>query len=217
MHLGGWLSIPLAVAIAVLGVVALTVPRAGEFTGGPAGRAGDDPTMVIDGLADDALGERWTVVGGVWSVEGGTATLISPPDGQGAPGIAVADLGTPMVWIAATIGDIAPGWGLVSRYLDAGNYDVVLADPRFASLRLLRVVEGEQQVLGMVSPAATRRGAVVRVEALGTVTRLLVDGKVVLEVVEESAGGGTGVGLYGAASAAGIARWVDVRAGLTDP
>lgn len=212
VRFGGRLAAAVAVTIGVLGMIGFTVPPAADSAGEVAITLDNDPTALITGLQDDRLGDAWSVVSGTWSVENGTAALTASPPQRDAPGIAVADLGSANHWVAATAGQMARGWGLVFRYVDLANYGFVVADPQFASLRVVEVVNGEQRRVGLVAPTATRNGVIVRVDVSGETLRVRVDGKVVVETAVT--GRGEAVGLYAGAPGAGDARWTGVRAGV---
>lgn len=210
---GGWLAAAVAGLIALLGAVGLTAAPAGETRGGSRAEVAIDPTAVIVGFGDGLPGTEWSAVAGAWTVADGVARLVEPPGRPGAPGIAVADLGSPDGWVAATAAEMTSGWGLVFRYADLANFSYVIADPVFASFRIVEVAAGTKEVLGSVAPAPTRAGALVRVDASGSDIRLTVDGQVLLDVASQRSSVGDGIGLYAAPSAAGSAGWGAVQAG----
>lgn len=222
---GGWLPVALFVVVTALGLAGLAWIPSSVTARGTSTAEGDGEALVDDPLATGAgvggvegatgrvagLGPRWGVVSGEWAYDDGSFAIVAGPERPGAPSLVVAETGSTDGWVAADAEAMSAGWGLVYRYVDPSNYSYIVAQPAYASYRIIRVANGSEQVLGSIAPAPTRNSVVVRVDFTGPSVTLSVNGRSVLAVDDLGPVVGTAVGLRGQPPSVGTARWGRVR------
>jgi len=124
-----------------------------------------------DGLWRSELDQEWRQIGGTWQASRGRAT------GQARDGAAIATLDPEgsLTFVQVIVGRVVAGSGVVFRYEDPSNYWSLLASPLGGEWSLVKVVDGDQTVLGSYGPAPTERGATVMLRFDGDRIEVEVD------------------------------------------
>jgi hypothetical protein len=167
-----------------------------------------------DGLGETTTGETWdTVTDGTWARDGGVARVTQPNPRAGARTMALVDLSSDNGSVSGTVGQVAPGWGLVFRYRSPSEFWTLTAAPRFAAFNLQHVHDGRAESLGQVTMARQEPGTVVLVRFQGSDITIEINGRAVKELKDPDGGnGGLKVGLVLAEASGTDARWDEFEA-----
>jgi len=193
-------------------VLALAAPRIfnssdEEAGGGGGGRATPSISDDFDRSSPNGLGsvdgQEWEAVSGSFAIEDGAAVVDEPND-AGPRSITLLDAGATNARIEATVGRATPSWGIVFRYVNPFNYWYLQAAPDYAVLNVVRMVNGQAQVIGATDLASTADGAKVAVVLDGSSIDVQVDDVSVFLLTNDHCLGATKTGLLGIDDASGV-------------
>jgi hypothetical protein len=125
-------------------------------------------------LGTTTTGQQWRVESGSWRILRGEAVLDSKPSLK--PSIATIDVGRTSGWVQATASTLPTGAGFVFRYRDADNYFRVSAVPAYATLNVIRVVDGVETRVGSTGVTNFGAGSTLGVRLRGQRMTFFVDG-----------------------------------------
>lgn len=152
-------------------------------------------------------GAGWQEVAGRWGTSGGQAYVSAP-----APGRDLAVVGAAGS-VQARLARMAPGAGLVFRYQDPANYWYVAAVPAYASWAVIKVVNGQEQVMGKTVLSPVQDDTTVTVASKGNTIDVAIDGVVRRSLSDPVLANATTVGLTVSSAGAPQARFADFRIG----
>ena len=132
------------------------------------------------------------------------------PNDAGPRSVTLLDAGATNARIEATVGRATPAWGIVFRYANPFNYWYLQAAPDYAVLNVVRMVNGEAQVIGATELASLADGATVTVVLDGGAIEVRVDDVAVFLLTNDHCLGASKTGLVGFGDAAG-ASWDSFR------
>lgn len=215
-------AVVLLAAVAVVGVVAVT--RGTDDGERPATTTTSTTAAAVGvfGTLDDfdredteetlgALpnGTPWSAEVGRWGIEDGAAFVA---DGAGeARSFAIVGLGGQTHGAAQVrMSVVAPSAGLAFRYRGPYNYWAVVAVPEVATWNVIKVVDGEQDIVGNTgerSPMADGTTVAVRLE--GDRIEVVVNGELRRTLDDPFLAGVGRLGLTARGETGGAARWDD--------
>lgn len=185
---------------------------------------GEGPALAVSGGLDsfsrfDASntlgtmpgGPSWRAVTGGWAVALGQAYPASPAPGRS---VAVIGLGQGDGAVQVRVVQMVQGAGVVFRYRDPANYWYVAAVPAYGSWAVVKVVDGNEEVVGNTGPSPVGDGTTVAVRFQGPRIDVAVDGVVKKTVSDGALADAPGVGMAVPGPDAAKARFDDFRAAL---
>lgn len=123
------------------------------------------------GLAN--TGQEWAPHLGTWGIRDGAAAVIRPERGAS---VAVLPVGRTDGRVQVEAATIARGFGLAFRCRNAFNCWKVEAVPDYATWNVVKIVDGEETVLGNLGRTPVEDGTTVSVDLDGEEMRFSVDG-----------------------------------------
>lgn len=216
------------VAIAIVGVL---IASGGDSGGG--GGEGNDTTAAdartdvgifgttdqfdrrdsATSLGDFAPGRPWVTDEGVgtWGIENDEARLVESGEFRNH---AVIGLGQGDGGAQVRVDKVVNGVGLVFRYVGPYNYWAVVAVPEVATWNLIKVVDGDQEVVGNTGQSPTADGTTVAVRLRGDTVEVIINGRIRKTVVDDFQLNAGKVGMTVRGPDAIDARFDDFVAGL---
>lgn len=167
----------------------------------------DSPTS----LGDFAPGRPWTPDAGTWGIDAGEAYL---SEGSEFRNHAVVGLGQGDGGAQVRLDTVVNGAGLVFRYVGPYNYWAVVAVPDVATWNVIKVVDGDQEVVGNTGQSPTADGTTVGVRLRGDTIDVIVNGRIRKTVVDDFQVDAGKVGITTRGPDSGTARFDDFVAGL---
>lgn len=164
----------------------------------------DDPGR----LGSDPGGPAWQAVTGTWGITGRQAYLSVPSAGGG---VAVANVGRPVVNAEVRVADVAAGAGLVFAYRDPADYWAIEDEPYYGTWNIVQVQAGTVRGRGNVGLADTGNGTVVSATVHGSRATVTIDGRAARILSDPTLASGTGAGLVDAGGGAMTARFAGFR------
>lgn len=201
-----------------------TAPVASGSPGDPAAPApvepsplgpGEDPALVeggdgasdfegpdLPGLEGTAPGIlTWEIVSGEWSVADGQARLAPVPEGEAA--LALIDPGLADYRVQVRLPELVDNVGLAFWADGTGDTWMLVAAPTYSSFNLVRVRDGEIEVIDNTGLTTTKdRAATIGLHVTGRRVEVLVDGAVLVDHDLDEDPSGTRFGLGGLPGAA---------------
>lgn len=161
------------------------------------------------GTAD--TGGTWTTQRGTWGITGNQAYLVT----AAASGVNDVTIGGSADGFAQVTIDGTPvdGMGLAFRYTDTNNHMVMARSNAFGTWNINKVVSGTGTFVANIGLAASTAGTTIRVEYVGSLIWVFVDGVLKNRISESANSTGTGVGLRLPASATQAPRFDNFSAG----
>ncbi|MBW3641301.1 MAG: hypothetical protein KY447_00140 [Actinobacteria bacterium] len=172
----------------------------------------DDPNT----LGAVPSGPAWSNATGTWGIAGEQAYVASPSTGRNH---AVVDLGQPGGAVEVKLNRLTEGAGLVFRFQDPENYWAVVAAPSYATWAVVKVVEGNEEVVGNTGLSPIANGTTIGVRMNDTTIEIVLDHRVVTNIADETLRAASNAGLT-AQSMPGVdaasARFDDFVLGLPE-
>jgi hypothetical protein len=134
------------------------------------------------GLGRSETGQPWRSVRGVWGIRDGQARLLDPA--PAGPSLALVTVGIGIRSVEVRAAAIARGMGLAFRCQGVANCWRVEAVPSFGTWNVVKVVGGDEQVMGNLGTVAVDAGTVIGVEQEGRRLRFTVNGELVRTIVD---------------------------------
>ncbi len=158
------------------------VPRT-QPAGAPQGATdGFDRTGGAQGLGRTESGGQWRAVRGQWGLRLGQAAVVQPaPKG---PSVALVVVGSGVRSVEVRAAVISPGMGLAFRCQGVANCWRVEAVPRFGTWNVVKVVGGNEQVVGNLGAVPVTSGTTIKVELEGSTLRFMVNGRLARTIVD---------------------------------
>jgi hypothetical protein len=221
-----------AVAFVAIAIVGILIASGGDSGGGGGnGNAGnqnagpDSRTDVgIFGTTDQfdrpdsttalgnfAPGRPWLADAGTWGIENDEAYIADVGEFRNH---AVVGLGQGDGGAQVRLDKVTNGAGLVFRYIGPYNYWAVVAVPEVATWNVIKVVDGDQEVVGNTGQSPTADGTTVGVRLRGDTIEVIVNGRVRKTIVDDFQVDAGKVGITARGPASGDTRWDDFVAGL---
>lgn len=215
------------VAIAIVGVLIAT---SGDGGGGGGG-GGDDSTAAdartdvgIFGttdqfdradsdttLGDFAPGRPWSADAGTWGIDADEAYLVRGGEFRNH---AVIGLGQGDGGAQVRLDKVVTNSGLVFRYVGPYNYWAVVAVPDVATWNVIKVIDGDQEVVGNTGQSPTTDGTTVGVRLRGDTIEVIINGRIRKTIVDEFQADAGKVGITARGPDSTDARFDDFVAGL---
>lgn len=170
------------------------------------GMVHDDFERKADGLGTIPFGPTWAVARGTWSVDGKQAAVRTQSPNELA--LATINAIGQNVIMEVTLPNAEAGAALAFRGVNAQTYWLASIDA--TGVVAYHVEDGKPTVVGGPTPAAITSGMKLGVDADKEKVRILVNGKVVLEIADPQAGG-RAIGLGTAPNAASTVTFDDLR------
>lgn len=167
----------------------------------------DDPSS----MGDFAPGRPWTEGAGTWGIVDGEAYLSRGGEfrNHSVIGIGQGDGGAQV-----RLDKVVNGAGLVFRYVGPYNYWAVVAVPEVATWNVIKVVDGDQEVVGNTGQSPTADGTTVGVRMEGDTIDVIINGRIRKTVVDDFQAEAGKVGLTTRGPDSADARFDDFVAGL---
>ncbi|MCB1017663.1 MAG: hypothetical protein KDB10_21430 [Acidimicrobiales bacterium] len=162
-------------------------------------------------LGDFAPGRPWSADAGTWGIEDGEAYLVESAEFRNH---AVVGLGQGDGGAQVRLDQVVNGAGLVFRYVGPYNYWAVVAVPDVATWNVVKVVDGDQEVVGNTGQSPTADGTTVGVRMRGDTIDVIINGRVRKTIVDDFQAEAGKVGLTARGPDSGDARFDDFVAGL---
>lgn len=162
-------------------------------------------------LGDFAPGRPWTATAGTWGITDNEAYLVESDEFRNH---AVIGMGQGDGGAQVRLDKVVNGAGLVFRYVGPYNYWAVVAVPDVATWNVIKVVEGDQEVVGNTGQSPTGDGTTVAVRLRGDTIEVIVNGRIRKTVVDEFQAEAGKVGITARGADSGDARFDDFVAGL---
>ncbi len=216
------------VAIAIVGVLIAT---SGDGGGGGGGGGGNDSTAAdartdvgIFGttdqfdradsdttLGDFAPGRPWSPETGTWGIDADEAYLVRGGEFRNH---AVIGLGQGDGGAQVRLDKVVTNSGLVFRYVGPYNYWAVVAVPDVATWNVIKVVDGDQEVVGNTGQSPTADGTTVGVRLRGDTIEVIINGRIRKTIVDDFQVDAGKVGITARGPDSTDARFDDFVAGL---
>lgn len=218
-----------AVAFVAIAIVGVLIASGGDDGGGGGGgdqeRATDTRTDVgifgtIDqfdrpddpaSMGDFAPGRPWSEDAGTWGIVDGEAYLAQSGEFRNH---SVIGLGQGDGGAQVRLDKVVNGAGLVFRYVGPYNYWAVVAVPDVATWNVIKVVDGNQEVVGNTGQSPTADGTTVAVRMEGDTIDVIINGRIRKTIVDDFQADAGKVGLTARGADSGDARFDDFVAGL---
>ncbi|HMQ27014.1 MAG TPA: hypothetical protein PKA98_13575 [Acidimicrobiales bacterium] len=167
----------------------------------------DDPGS----MGDFAPGRPWTEGAGTWGIIDGEAYLSRSAEfrNHSVIGIGQGDGGAQV-----RLDKVVNGAGLVFRYVGPYNYWAVVAVPDVATWNVIKVVDGDQEVVGNTGQSPTADGTTVGVRMEGDTIDVIINGRIRKTIVDDFQAEAGKVGVTARGPDSGDARFDDFVAGL---
>lgn len=162
-------------------------------------------------LGDFAPSRPWTSDAGTWGIDDGEAYLVETAEFRNH---SVVGLGQGDGGAQVRLDSVVNGAGLVFRYVGPYNYWAIVAVPDVATWNIIKVVDGDQEVVGNTGQSPTIDGTTVAVRMQGDTIDLIVNGRVRKTVVDDFQANAGKVGITARGPDSGDARFDDFVAGL---
>jgi hypothetical protein len=186
-----------AAVFAVIAAAGLLAPTLLDSDDGGAG-ATFDVEDDFERTSADGLGEldgrAWEVVSGGFQIEDGDAVVSSFND-DGPRTIAVTPVGATNGTITVEAGRVTPSWGVVFRFVGPFNYWYVQAVPEYAVLNVVRVVNGDAEVVGSTKLTKVADGMEVTIELEGAAIEVRMAGEPIFATTSDHGLGARKAGL----------------------
>lgn len=216
------------VAIAIVGVLIAT---SGDGGGGGGGGGGNDSTAAdartdvgIFGttdqfdradsdttLGDFAPGRPWSAEAGTWGIDADEAYMVRGGEFRNH---AVIGLGQGDGGAQVRLDKVVTNSGLVFRYVGPYNYWAVVAVPDVATWNVIKVVDGDQEVVGNTGQSPTADGTTVGVRLRGDTIEVIINGRIRKTIVDDFQADAGKVGITARGPDSTDARFDDFVAGL---
>ena len=167
----------------------------------------DDPTS----MGDFAPGRPWTEGAGTWGIVDGEAYL---SEGSEFRNHSVIGIGQGDGGAQVRLDKVVNNAGLVFRYVGPYNYWAVVAVPEVATWNVIKVVEGDLEVVGNTGQSPTADGTTVGVRMEGDTIDVIINGRIRKTVVDDFQAEAGKVGITARGPDSGDARFDDFVAGL---
>lgn len=167
----------------------------------------DDPAS----MGDFAPGRPWSEDAGTWGIVDGEAYLSRSGEFRNH---SVVGLGQGDGGAQVRLDKVVNGAGLVFRYVGPYNYWAVVAVPDVATWNIIKVVEGDQEVVGNTGQSPTADGTTVAVRMEGDTIDVIINGRIRKTVVDDFQAEAGKVGITARGAESGDARFDDFVAGL---
>ncbi len=218
-----------AVAFVAIAIVGILIASGGGDSGGGSDEEGAAPADAradvgifgtIDqfdrpdsatSMGDFAPGRPWSADAGTCGIERGGADLVETSDLRNHP---VINLDQGDGGAQVRLDKVVNGAGLVFRYVGPYNYWAVVAVPDVATWNIIKVVEGDQEVIGNTGQSPTADGSTVGVRLRGDTVDVIVNGRVRKTIVDDFQVDAGKVGITARGPDSGDARFDDFVAGL---
>lgn len=169
-----------------------------------------DSTTTLGALAPR---HRWQAVAGTWGITEHQAHLAAADPLRS---IAVVDLGQGDGGVQVRLDEITESAGIVFRYENPYNYWAVIAIPEVSTWNVIKVSDGDTEVVGNTGQSPTVDGTTIAVRMVGDTTGVVVNGRLRKTLVDDFLAAAGGVGITGKGPDAEDARFDDFVAGLPD-
>ncbi|MBL8775650.1 MAG: hypothetical protein JNK12_06960 [Acidimicrobiales bacterium] len=218
-----------AVAFVAIAIVGILIASGGGDSGGGGDDAGPAPADArtdvgifgtIDqfdrpdsatSMGDFAPGRPWTADAGTWGIDGGEAYLVQSGEFRNH---SVIGLGQGDGGAQVRLDKVVNGAGLVFRYVGPYNYWAVVAVPDVATWNIIKVTDGNQEVVGNTGQSPTSDGSTVGVRLRGDTIDVIVNGRIRKTIVDDFQVDAGKVGITARGPESGDARFDDFVAGL---
>lgn len=218
-----------AVAFVAIAIVGILIASGGGDSGGGGDDAGPAPADArtdvgifgtIDqfdrpdsatSMGDFAPGRPWSPDAGTWGIDGGEAYLVRSGEFRNH---SVIGLGQGDGGAQVRLDKVVNGAGLVFRYVGPYNYWAVVAVPDVATWNIIKVTDGDQEVIGNTGQSPTSDGSTVGVRLRGDTIDVIVNGRIRKTIVDDFQVDAGKVGITARGPDSGDARFDDFVAGL---
>lgn len=218
-----------AVAFVAIAIVGILIATGGDGDGGGDSGGGDtaadartdvgifgsidqfDRPDSTTELGDFAAGRPWTATAGTWGISDNEAYLVESDEFRNH---AVIGMGQGDGGAQVRLDKVVNGSGLVFRYLGPYNYWAVVAVPDVATWNVIKVVDGDQEVVGNTGQSPTGDGTTIAVRLRGDTIDVIVNGRIRKTVVDDFQAEAGKVGITARGADSGDARFDDFVAGL---
>ncbi|MCB1006696.1 MAG: hypothetical protein KDB35_21115 [Acidimicrobiales bacterium] len=162
-------------------------------------------------MGDFAPSRPWSADAGTWGIDNGEAYLVRSGEFRNH---SVVGLGQGDGGAQVRLDKVVNGAGLVFRYVGPYNYWAVVAVPDVATWNVVKVVDGDQEVVGNTGQSPTADGTTVGVRMRGDTIDVIINGRVRKTIVDDFQAEAGKVGLTARGPDSGDARFDDFVAGL---
>ena len=218
-----------AVTFVAIAIVGILIASGGGDSGGGGGDAGPAPADArtdvgvfgtIDQfdrpdsattMGDFAPSRPWSADAGTWGIDSGEAYLV---EGGEFRNHSVIGLGQGDGGAQVRLDKVVNGAGLVFRYVGPYNYWAVVAVPDVATWNIIKVVDGDQEVIGNTGQSPTADGSTVGVRLRGDTIDVIINGRIRKTIVDDFQVDAGKVGVTARGPDSGDARFDDFVAGL---
>ena len=162
-------------------------------------------------MGDFAPRRPWSPDAGTWGIDSGEAYLVESSEfrNHSLVGLGQGDGGAQV-----RLDKVVNGAGLVFRYVGPYNYWAVVAVPDVATWNIIKVVDGDQEVIGNTGQSPTADGTTVGVRLRGETIDVIVNGRIRKSIVDDFQVNAGKVGITARCPDSGDARFDDFVAGL---
>lgn len=216
------------VAIAIVGIlIASSGGNGGDGSGGDGGgdTAGDARTDVgiygtIDqfdqadsatSLGNFAPGRPWQADAGTWGIDRNEAYVAESSEFRNH---AVVGAGQGDGGVQVRLDKVTSGAGIVFRYVGPYNYWAVVAVPDVVTWNIVKVTNGDQEVVGNTGQSPVGDGTTIGVRLRGSTIEVIVNGRIRKTIVDDFQARAGKAGMTAKGEDAGDARFDDFVVGL---
>lgn len=216
------------VAIAIVGIlIASSGGNSDDGSGGDGGgaTAGDARTDVgiygtIDqfdqadsatSLGNFAPGRPWTADAGTWGIDRNEAYVAESSEFRNH---AVVGAGQGDGGVQVRLDKVTSGAGIVFRYVGPYNYWAIVAVPDVVTWNIVKVTNGDQEVVGNTGQSPVGDGTTIGVRLRGDTIEVIVNGRIRKTIVDDFQARAGKVGMTAKGEDAGDTRFDDFVVGL---
>ncbi len=142
-------------------------------------------------LGSVPAGPVWSAEIGTWGISNEQAYVVGPAAGRNHAVVRAGADGVVQVKLTRMV----HGAGLVFRFASPRDHWAIVAVPSYATFALVRTVDGREEAVGNTGLSPIDDGTTVGVRMAGPVIDLVLNGRVVDTVVDETLSGADGAGL----------------------
>jgi hypothetical protein len=142
-------------------------------------------------LGSVPVGPLWSAEIGTWGTSNEQAYVAGPAAGRNHVVVRAGSEGAAQVKLTSMV----HGAGLIFRFAGPRDHWALVAVPSYATFALVRTVDGREEIVGNTGLSPIGDGTTVAVRMAGPVIDLVLNGRVVETVVDETFSDADGVGL----------------------